>query len=615
MFCSALAVLLHSFIPFHTKIMKKLLFLLLALLACVSSYAQLAQNQRVVGNNYYTDVLPSEGSDIDGAKNHMLLTAVPAECFAKVASGNVVGARIGLNATIGATTVHVLPSFIDGAGNLQVPLNNADHLQLSLAETKAGWNYVQFDEPIPVEYFLDFDFIFLGYDYTSVTDDSYPLCINPEDNLMGFTSIVNGGWGGDYHGTLCVQFVVEGDFPQYDLVANHIILDKYSMVIGKSGDILVNMHNYGQINASNVELQVSIDGIKTEVLKQKTVKITPSDYYYTINIPADLTPGVHNLAVKTVSAGGEALTAGTEDDEVKTTFTAIKQSDIVERDKYLIEQFTSTYCTWCPNGSEFLKSVQELVPSATVVAVHGNMSAQQVDPYNNDDTSAILRRYGVVSFPGAAVNRIALSDGSFNWAISYDDGRVDQHVKQVAEYLKSSSELCIAPISAEATLSADGKQITVNVSGEGSDHLRDILDDCVVTVYVVENGLVSPQYYPGTMDPKYVHNNVLRKIVSTPSGDKLRFPDDNAYERSYTVDVPAEWNTQNLEVVAFITRRSENPFNSGVINATRVTVGTSSGVESVVLNATAAPVFDLSGRAAAPAAHGVFIQGGKKVIR
>lgn len=615
MFCSALAVLLHSFILFHTKIMKKLLILLLSLLACISSYAQLAQNQRVVGNNYYTDVLPSEGSEIDGAKNFMLLTAVPSECFAKVAQGNVVGVRFGLNASIGATTVHVMPAFVGADGNLQVAFTNEQHLELPVAETKAGWNYAMLDEEIPVEFYQDFDFVFVGYDYTSTDDGSYPLCVNSEENMLGFVTIVNGGWGDDYHGTLCVQFVVEGDFPGVDLVANHIILDKYSMVIGKSGDILVNMHNYGQTNASNVELQVSIDGIKTEVLKQKTVKITPSDYYFTINIPADLTPGVHNLAVKTVSAGGEALTAGTEDDEVKTTFTAIKQSDIVERDKYLIEQFTSTYCTWCPNGSEFLKSVQELVPSATVVAVHGNMSAQQVDPYNNDDTSAILRRYGVVSFPGAAVNRIALSDGSFNWAISYDDGREDQHVKQVAEYLKSSSELCIAPISAEATLSADGKQITVNVSGEGSDHLRDILEDCAVTVYVVENGLVSLQYYPGAYEPKYVHNNVLRKIASSPSGDKLRFPDDNAYERSYSVDVPAEWNTKNLEVVAFITRRSENPFNSGVINATRVAVVDPTGVESVELNAASAPVYDLSGRAASANAHGVFIQQGKKVIR
>lgn len=591
--------------------MKKFFFILLFVLSSVTAFAQLELNHRVVGNNYNTDVLPKEGIGIEETGNYIVLTGVPMDAFDKVASGKIVGARFGLSESIGATKLHVIPAEVVN-GELRI-YNKNEVATVSVETTTDGWNYVWFDEDVPFSDLDGLDFLFLGYEYTQKAD-TYPICVNPDMNTLGLM-FLDGGSFDDYAGTLCAQFIVEGEFPEVDIVGNYMILDKYSMVIGTTGDILVNMYNYGRKSASTVALDVRIDGVKTQTLTQKTVKITPADYYYTINIPANLTPGVHNLSIKAASAGGDALTQSVYDDEVTTTFTAVEASDIVERDKYLIEQYTSTYCTWCPKGSEFLKSVQEYEPSATVVAVHGNMSAQQIDPYNNDDANALLRNFGVTSFPCAAVNRIALSDASFLWATSYDDGREDQHAKQVAEYLKSSSELCIAPVSAEAMLSADNKTMEIAVSGTGSQHLRDILDDCVVTVYVVENGMVSLQYYPGAYEPKYVHNNVLRKIVSSPSGDKLRFSDDDAYERSYTIDVPADWNTQNLEVVAFITRRSDNPFNSGIINATRVAVVDPSGVQSVELNAAATPVYDLSGRAVSASANGVFIQNGKKVIR
>lgn len=600
--------------------MKKILLTAALALGFLGASAQLADNQRPVGT-YYTDALPAAGVGNPAEPGHFTVyTAVPMSQFKKIGNAKIVGVRFGLDASIGETVVHVRP-VVYKAETADI---YDDFLVLPVETTKRGWNYVQFPTPLVASAFDDASALLLGFEYDQTKDEStaYPLMVNEKETDFGL--LFEGAMGGnegfyDFSptGSLCMQFVCEGDIPEYDVVADDIILDKHAMDIDAKSAIMVNLYNYGTKEVRGLNLDVLIDGEKVQTLTQKSAigTLVPKNYLYNVLVPEDVKPGVHKLTVKATSVGSEPLTANLNDDAISMNFTAISDNERVDRDRHLIEHFTSVDCVWCPRGADFLKALCAAEPKTTIVSIHGNMGKQ--DPYCIEDGVEVINKLGIRSFPGAAVNRIAFDDGSYSFNLSYEPEEFDTYVSKFRQYIKDYSEVCIAPISANAMLSEKGDYISVDVKGEGSSYLKDVLSDCVVNVYVIENELVNRQIdNHGNVDPKYVHNNVMRKRVTRIDGNKLEFLNNSSYKNHFAVPLNIAWRPKNLEVVAFITRVTDNPYGRGVINATRVPVQSYvEGIEEVAVDAAPAAIYDLSGRVAQSSAHGVFIQGGKKVIR
>lgn len=600
--------------------MKK--FFLSALLAfgCIAASAQLADNQRPVGT-YYTDALPAAGVGNPSEPGHFTVyTAVPMSQFKKIGDAKIVGVRFGLDNPIGETVVHIRPVvYKEETADIY-----DDFLTIPVETTKRGWNYVSLPTPLVASGFDDASALLLGFEYDQTKDENtaYPLMVNNTETDFGllFEGSLDGKEGFyDFSptGSLCAQFVCEGDIPEYDVVADDIILDKHAMDIDAKSAIMVNLYNYGTKEVRGLNLDVLIDGEKVQTLTQKSAigTLIPKNYLYNVLVPENVTPGVHKLTVKAVSVGNDPLVANLDDDAISINFTAISDGELVERDRHLVEHFTSVDCVWCPRGSQFLQALCAADPKVTIVSIHGNMGKQ--DPYCTEESVEVIKKLGITSFPGAAVNRIAFDDGSYSFNLSYEPEEFDTYVSKFRQYIKDYSEVCIAPITANAMLSEKGDYISIDVKGEGSPYLRNVLSDCVVNVYVVENELINRQIdNHGNYDTKYVHNNVMRKRVTRVDGTKLEFLSSSSYKNHFTVPLNIAWRPKNLEVVAFVTRVTDNPWGRGVINATRVPVQNYvEGIVAVEADTEDTPVFDLSGRVAQPAAHGVFIQNGKKIIR
>lgn len=605
---------------FLTIVMKKFLFTAALALGFLGASAQLADNQRPVGT-YYTDALPAAGVGNPSEPGHFTVyTAVPMSQFKKIGDAKIVGVRFGLDNPIGETVVHIRPVvYKEETADIY-----DDFLTIPVETTKRGWNYVSLPTPLVASGFDDASALLLGFEYDQTKDEktAYPLMVNNTETDFGllFEGSLDGKEGiYDFSptGSLCMQFVCEGDIPEYDVVADDIILDKHAMDIDAKSAIMVNLYNYGTKEVRGLNLDVMIDGEKVQTLTQKSAigTLIPKNYLYNVLVPENVTPGVHKLTVKAVSVGNDPLVANLDDDAISINFTAISDGELVERDRHLVEHFTSVDCVWCPRGSQFLQALCAADPKVTIVSIHGNMGKQ--DPYCTEESVEVIKKLGITSFPGAAVNRIAFDDGSYSFNLSYEPEEFDTYVSKFRQYIKDYSEVCIAPITANAMLSEKGDYISIDVKGEGSPYLRNVLSDCVVNVYVVENELINRQIdNHGNVDPKYVHNNVMRKRVTRVDGTKLEFLSSSSYKNHFAVPLNIAWRPKNLEVVAFITRVTDNPWGRGVINATRVPVQNYvEGIVAVETDAEDTPVFDLSGRVAQSAAHGVFIQNGKKIIR
>lgn len=600
--------------------MKKIFLSTLLAFGCLAASAQLADNQRPVGS-YYTDALPAEGVGNPSEPGHFtVLTAVPVSNFNKIGNAKIVGVRFGLDCSIGETMVHVRP-VVYGADTANI---YDDVAIASVETTKRGWNYAKFSEPLDIKDFKEASALLVGYEYdqTKTDDNAYPLMVTDKEEDFGLLFVgAMDGKDGIYDfsptGSLCAQFVCEGEIPEYDVVADGIILDKHAMDIDAKSAIMVNLFNYGTKEVRGLNLDVLIDGEKVQTLTQKSAigTLVPKNYLYNVLVPEGVKPGVHKLTVKAVSVGSEPLVANLDDDAVSMNFTAISDNEYVKRDRHLIEHFTSVDCVWCPRGAEFLKNLCERDPQVTIVSIHGNMGKQ--DPYCTEETMEVINKLGIKSFPAAAVNRIAFDDGSYAFNLSYEPEEFDTYVSKFQQYIKDYSEVCIAPVEASAMINKEGNYLNIYVSGEGSPYLRNVLSDCVLNVYVVENELVNRQSdLNGVVEPKYTHNNVMRRRVTRVDGNKLEFTSGSRYSNTFSIPMNVAWRPKNLEVVAFITRVTDNPWGRGVINATRIPVQTYvEGIETIETDAAPATVYDLSGRVAQPSAHGVFIQGGKKVIR
>lgn len=599
--------------------MKKFLLSLALACAALSGYAQLADNQRPVGT-YYTDVLPSEGvGNPSETGKFTVLTTVSLGRFNKIGNAKIVGMRFGLNCPIGATKVHVRPA-IFGATNAQI---FEDVATANVLTTKEGWNYAKFAQPLDLRDFEEADAFLIGYDYTQTNngETDYPLLVN---DVRGYYSLVFvgalDGKEGIYDfsptGSLCAQLICEGDIPDYDIVVEDLIFDKHAMAIDAKSDIMVKAYNYGlKGNVRNVNFDILIDGEKVQTLTQRSVETKPLNFLFSVPVPESVKPGVHKMTVKATSVGNDPITANLSDDAVSMKFTAVSDNEMVERDLHLVEHFTSVDCMWCPRGTQFLQELCQKNPKVTVVSIHGNMGQQ--DPYCTEESNDVIKKLGIQSYPGAAVNRIAFDDGSYSFALTFEPGDFDKFVSKYNQYLKEYSEVCIAPIQLSAMLTEDGKTINIDIDGAGSPYLRDVLSDCVLNVYVVENGLVNRQKDEnGATNPFATHNNVMRRRVTEVDGNKIAFASSSTYHNNFKVPVSDAWKTENMEVVAFITRVTDNPYGRGVINATRVPVSSyAEGIEAVSVEAAPAVVYDLSGRVAQPSVHGVFLQNGKKVIR
>ena len=102
-----------------------------------------------------------------------------------------------------------------------------------------------------------------------------------------------------------------------------------------------------------------------------------------------------------------------------------------------------------------------------------------------------------------------------------------------------------------STFDSETRQAVITISGELVPNFDEIMGSGnKLTVYITEDGLVAPQVSGGN---NYVHNNVLRKALVSVKGVTIN-KTGNTYKNEFTYTIPSNWNADNLNIVAFISR-------------------------------------------------------------
>ncbi len=543
----------------------------------------LTGSQRYIGNDGADT--PSLPVGAPGANVKEAGTLIPASILQRYAGDKIIGVRFCIASTIGSTTVRMYSS--EGQNDIgmfqvgDVLATKDVEETYAVTEEELVWNNIRFDSPYTIP--TNPQDLIIGFDYTQketmksdgsdYTDDCMPLWVNKSYGFEGafllnaeYTDTQTGakgfGWipvsDGSSWVTLCLQVLVEreGGFGQ-DIVMKSFHADKFVQKTNGTFDVDFSCMNDGSEALTSYAFGLAIDGKEVQTW-EPTVELTNEIQKYQaadIKVPADVEIGTHRLSLYVKSMNGGEPTGDLSNDTLYSTLRVY--TDCMKKQKNLVEQFTSQGCSNCPYGYDVLSALEKTRSDLARVAIHSYYSTQGDDDYVCSD-GAYITAYSTKGYPYGSFNRYYIDNESVNTAGLVGVGIGYTNYSEAAAYFSQFIDDSNADIPSFVNLNlttnydADNNgELTITVSGKGLKGAADVLRSACLTIYLTEDGLVGSQKYESSILKKYKHNNVLRKIVTGPSGDAINWNGDD-FEETYVVTIPEEWDYSQMHAIAFI---------------------------------------------------------------
>ena len=555
---------------------------------------ELEANQRYINYSYDESyVWPSTfPADTQGAIS--LGTLFYSDAFKKYEGCKIVGARFYVNIPIGASKVGVCHVKVENG----TPYVGDILASKEVPSTVAHWNYVWFDEPYKIDT-KTFDGLLPYYDFTPSNmsaDAGYPIASSGTwagtcgalafGDVDGKHDPNSWAWQPIYLGTdgsnLMIQLIIEkedGNFILHDLV-----MSKMAMVpFAKSGNttgLAFTCHNDGRDNITSVKFGIEVDGKKMgSFTYDKTTagdafrEITDADYsniQVGLPIDKDWSIGEHEVTVYPVLVEGKEPEGDLTNDKLTTKFKVYK--DNFDRTKNLVEFYACQMSKYTYFADQVLTKTAKAREDddLAIVSIHGE--SQQV---NEDGSVETLSDVFTVPEANKLANYSTPSDGSGafnryfydNDVINYDKaltvnmaaqkasdqdkvvGMLNTIINESAAYYPSFSTVSIDSKLDDAT-----RKLSIKVMGKLINQYQKLIgDDARLTIYLTEDKVKGKQNTGGTMAKPTTHNHVLRKIVTGTLGDALQ-TNGNSYENDYEVELDDAWKSQNMHIIAFVSR-------------------------------------------------------------
>jgi len=221
----------------------------------------------------------------------------------------------------------------------------------------------------------------------------------------------------------------------------------------------------------------------------------------------------------------------------------------------VLEEFTGIKCGYCPDGHAIAKSIYDANPGRVVIinihaGSYANPSAGQPDfrtPYGD----AFASFAGVTGYPSGMVNRVppggsgSLAMGRNQWTGSAStilgSGNSPVNVGLLSTWTETTRTLKI-----KVEL-----YFTEALGGNGK-----------LNVAFLQSGVIG---YQASGGENYEHNHIMREMVTGQWGEEItETAKGKKVVKEYTYVVPAEYNIENCDVVAFVTNADNKTIHTGI---------------------------------------------------
>lgn len=209
----------------------------------------------------------------------------------------------------------------------------------------------------------------------------------------------------------------------------------------------------------------------------------------------------------------------------------------------LLEDFTGQTCPNCPAAHEVIADIIAEHGDAVAATTLYNYFQDVADelPYVTTEAEEIGDYYGGVSFwPQGTVNRK-----------NYGSGVLIPKEQYAAN---TEAELAIAPqcnIGLATIYDETTRDLTVTVIIK---YTSDVSTANHLSVAICENNIIDFQINEEGEIPDYVHNHVLRKMLTLATGTALSESNltGRVYIKQFAITLPEEWVKENLDVIAYV---------------------------------------------------------------
>ena len=513
--------------------------------------ANLGENQMIMGH-YDTDDYATDGLGITGLPGTISIgTILTPDELAMFQGGQIVKFRVALSASTTVSRVFVVPVSPSGNYGLTTAWN--------CSVNSVGWNEITLSTPYEIN--LDANYsLMIGFDYRQ-TSSNYPISAVEVGDIYPSYILYNGSWqnvGLDTYGNLGVQCIVESEnYPDYNVGVSELYVRNYTK-LGEDVYYVFASRNLGVANSIPAETctyDILIDGeVMATISNPRELTNTKTDFDGYIP-SAGLTPGRHTMTIRVNTLFGEPV-----ENPASTNKEFMLFENGFDRQMHLIEQFTSTYCTYCPLGNSMLSILTSMRDDIAWVGIHGNMQSGN-DPMSTVQGDTIMAYQGADSYPSGSFDRSTGWEDDVNIVTGL--GYYEQYHQQVAaelgqffDYLAEAPSF--ATININSTYDAGTRQAVITIDGEITPDFDEMMGaDSKLTVYITEDGITARQLNQGTWVSNYVHNGVFRVALNSAMGNNLS-RNGNTYKNEFTYTIPSSWNAENLNVVAFISRPLAN---------------------------------------------------------
>lgn len=250
---------------------------------------------------------------------------------------------------------------------------------------------------------------------------------------------------------------------------------------------------------------------------------------------------ISGLSFSTKTQGDYTFTA-TYEAKKSNTVTVTATAPVAEKyyRRVCMMDITSTNCTFCPTAARAIAMLQQNRPDRIIaMAFHGlGMGA---DPLATPVTAELEEIFPGDGYPVviADLREATSTNVSVEGAKYYNTSR-NNYPATCGIRLESKYN--------EANGSVD---VTVGVTSNAGGEYR-------VAVFAVESGIVEPQKDGGLVDEDYIHNDVVRAMLSgSIAGDALGTLEvDTEVTKDYSLKIDEAWKVENMKIVAYVTDSS-----------------------------------------------------------
>ena len=220
----------------------------------------------------------------------------------------------------------------------------------------------------------------------------------------------------------------------------------------------------------------------------------------------------------------------------------------------LVEDYTGTWCGWCPRVSQAIKLLKQETNQISVVAVHVG------DNMEISKSRALTDAFSVSSYPHVQLNR------NSKW-----DGDQPNNLGAVTSLIGSPSKIGLAMES-----SLIDRTLNLKVKTQFGFPYSDLK----LVIFILENKIIQDQinftsYFPELdkytnsdnqpVSKGFVHDNVLKESLTAVLGDNIESSSSQSgstYEKSFNYDIPSGFDMSEMEIVAIVVDKDKQAINS-----------------------------------------------------